>query len=247
MSTPAVTEAGDPCLDPLAANAQATEPIVKVLGRRRTIGPEVGFHGMHPCLVEIRHASPARVAFESLEGGSTVPHGPEAHVSLPGERLQQRLGIPVEDDGQVPELRPSGDRRPKLFPRQRSIGERLSDCGAQGGHRMAGGCSSSAARSSTFDLLLQSQVSATVLRGHQMRGAAKRERLDDPSRGQGTSDIAHPGPFASGTDGELGGGLELGLHSTKSANDASTGRRRPVNQLLPHSPLGPGQFSDGIG
>jgi hypothetical protein len=101
---------------------------------------------------------------------------------------------------------------------------------------MARGCSSSASSEApTFDWL--------------PAGPGKRHRppacLDDPSLGQGTSDLAHLGPFASGTDGELSGGLELGLHSAQSTNDAFDrfGADR-VEQLLPHSPRegpGPGQ------
>ena len=78
-------------------------------------------------LVEVRHPGPARVAVEALERRPSVLRGPEAQVSLPGECLQQRPGVPVEDERQMPELRPSGDRRAKLFERQRPVGQRLAD------------------------------------------------------------------------------------------------------------------------
>jgi hypothetical protein len=74
-------------------------------------------------------------------------------------------------------------------------------------------------------------------------GAAKRERLDDPPVGQGAGDLARPGPITSGTDGELGRGIELRLDGAQATDDAfDRFGADGVEQLLPHTPresLGP--------
>ena len=87
----AVTEARDPGLDPLAARAQPlAEPVVHVVRRRWPVRPEVRLDRTHSGLVEVRHARPARVAIQALEGRPSVSRRAEAHVALPRERLQQR-------------------------------------------------------------------------------------------------------------------------------------------------------------
>ena len=139
----------------------------------------------------------------------------------------------------MPEPGPGGDRGSQLVAGHRPVGERLSDSLAEewpvrwrqavvtlpAGElpHPAGGP--------------QGKVRATVLRGQQVGGATKREGLDDPAFGQGTSDLARPGPFAPGADGKLGRRIELGLDRAEAAHNACDrfGSDR-VEQLLPHTP-----------
>jgi hypothetical protein len=68
-------------------------------------------------------------------------------------------------------------------------------------------------------------------------GATKRERLDDPAFGQGTSNLARPGSFVPGADGQLGPRIELGLDGAQASHNAGD-RLGPdwIEQLLPHTP-----------
>jgi hypothetical protein len=70
-----------------------------------------------------------------------------------------------------------------------------------------------------------------------MGSATKRERLDDPARSKRASNLAWSEPFAPGTDGELGRGVELGRHGAQTAHDARDrfGADR-IEQLPPHTP-----------
>src|SRR5215203_6454927 len=122
------------------------------------------------------------ITVQALEGRTSVPGRAEAYVSLPCERLQQRAGAISEGEAQMPELGPNGDRRPKFIPGHRPAGKRLSGslpkqwpvrrCQAieglpTGQLAHPTGCP-------------QGEVGATFLGGHQVGGAAERERLDDP-------------------------------------------------------------------
>ena len=139
----------------------------------------------------------------------------------------------------MPELRLSGDRRPKLFERQRAVGQCLSDDITKalpvrwrqavvalpaGELPLPTGCA-------------QRKVDATVLGRHQVGGAAEREGLDDPAVGQRASDLARPGLLTSGTDGELGAGIGLGRDRAETTHDLFDrfGADR-VQQLSSHAP-----------
>ena len=230
----------DPGLDPLAARAQAlAEPVVQVVRRRWPVRPEVRLDRTHSSLIEVRHAGPARVAIQTLEGRTSVSRRAEAHVSLPRERLQQRPGPIGEGEAQMPEPGPGRDGGSQLVAGHRPVGERLSDSLAKErpvGRRQA--VVLCQLGSSHIRLAARKARYAPPSCGrHQVGGAAKRKRLDDPAVGQGTSDLARPGPFAPGADGELGRGIELGRDGAEAAHDACDrfGADR-VEQLLPHTP-----------
>ena len=241
-----VAEAGDPGPDPLASGAEAlAEPVAHVVGCRRPVRPEVGLDGESTGLVDVGYAGPAGVAVQRLEGRVPVPRRTEAHVPLPGERLQQRAGPVAEGEAEMPEPRPCRDRSTQLVPGDRPAGERVPDRLAQRGPvgrgqvvvaLPAGQLPHPAGRS-------EREVGAAVLGRQQVGGAAERERLDDPALGQGARDLAGPGSLPPGADRQLGRGVGLRRHRAQPADDPGHGLGADrVEQVPTHAPgqrLGP--------
>ncbi len=89
---------------------------------RWPVSPEVGLDRPHASLVEIGQARPAWVAVQALESRAAVSRRAEAHVSLPGQRLEQRADTVGEGKAQMPEPGPGGDRRPELVAGHRPVG-----------------------------------------------------------------------------------------------------------------------------
>ena len=178
---------------------------------------------------------------------SCVPpaRGPKLKSPCHASAFSNDQGFPSKTKVRCRNCGRCGDRRPKLFKRQRAVGKCLSDHFTKARPvRWRQAVVALPAREFPHSTgCPQGKVGAAVLRRHQVRGASKRERLDDPPVLQGASDLARPGSLTSGTDGELGGGIELSLDGAQPAHDRfdRCGTDR-FEQLLPHPPgegLGP--------
>lgn len=120
-----VAERRQPGVQALAAGAQpVAEPVVDMVAGRRAVGPQVGADRMRPGLVDVPYSDSARVVVEPLKGELTLPRRADAHVALPGQWLDQRVGALVEDGTKMSVRRCAGHHGTKLGDGQRSVHER---------------------------------------------------------------------------------------------------------------------------
>ena len=190
------------------------EPVVHPLRGRRAVGAEVRRDHRRPGLVEVGDAGPAGDAVEAQERGLAVPHRPQAHVALPGQRLEQGVVALGDEGAQVPvaaapaergdELRtgerPLGERPPHVLPEPRPVRRRQPvealPAGqlphpARGAHR---------------------EVRARVLRRHQVGRAPERVDLDHVPCRQRPRRVTHSPVGTSGADRQLRRRLRPGGH-----------------------------------
>ena len=124
---------------------------------------------------------PPRVEVEALEGVLPVARRTEAHVSLPGQRLDQRARALVEDRLQVPVRPVPGQHVAELGDGQRSVAQRLAHRGSEVGPVRWG---EPVVLHPARQLPLppgrpEGEIDAAVLGREVVHRPAERERLDD--------------------------------------------------------------------
>ena len=100
------------------------DPVVDPVGAGRTVGVEVRRHHGRPGLLEVGGAGPAGNVVEPAERHLAVPSRPQAHVALPGQRLEQRLVALVDDAAQVPVAAAPAERGGQLREGERPVRQR---------------------------------------------------------------------------------------------------------------------------
>ena len=182
-----------------------------------------------------------RVEVEALEGVLPVAGWPEAHVPLPGQRLDQRARALVEDRFQVPVRAVSRQHVTELGDGQRPVAQRLAHRRPEVGPVRRG---EPVVLHPARQLPLppgrsEREVDAAVLGREVVHRPAERERLDHRPVRQRLRQLAGPRPRTPGPHGKLGEGLVHRQHRTEPAYDV--GHRLGPNRVEQVSLQPPGQ------